>query len=77
MSPTPALYNWAKLCKPFKYIECKRNKWECEEGGGGGRFQRRKVQTACLDGDKIEKEWRGIMMGTKWHRYWCLGDGKS
>ena len=37
--PTPALYNLAKLCKPFRYMECKSNKWDCEEGGGGGLFR--------------------------------------
>ena len=48
MSPNPALYNSAKLCKPLRYMECKRNKCSCEEGVGGGRFQRRKVRIACL-----------------------------
>ena len=72
MSPTPALYNSAKLCKPFKYMECKINKWdcreglllfgECEEGIDSGRFQRRKVRVACLDGEEIEREWGVIMM---------------
>ena len=37
-------------------MECKRNKWNCEEGGGGGRFQRSKVRVAWLDGDELEKE---------------------
>ena len=63
VSPTPALYNSAKLCKPFRYMDCKRNKWNCEEEGGGGRFQRRKVRIACLDGHEIEREGRGIMGG--------------
>ena len=31
------------------------NKGNCEDGGGGGRFQRRKIRIACLDGDKIER----------------------
>ena len=35
---------------------------KCEEGGGGGRFQRRKLRIASLDGDEIEREWRGIMV---------------
>ena len=39
VSPTPALYNSVKLCKPFGYLECKRNKWNYEEGGGGGKFE--------------------------------------
>ena len=52
-------------------MKCKRNKWDCEEGGGGGHFQRRKVQVACLDRDKIEKEWRCMMMWSKWHYCQC------
>ena len=35
-------------------MECKRNKWNCKEGGVGEHFQRRKVRVACLDRDKIE-----------------------
>ena len=46
---TPALYNSGKLCKPFRYMECKRNIWKSQEGGGGGRFQRRKVRVADFD----------------------------
>ena len=62
VSPTPALYNSVKICKPFRYMEYKRNKRNCEEGGGGGRLQRRKVRIACLDGGEIEREGRGIMV---------------
>ena len=62
VSPTPALSNSAKLCKPFRYMECRRNKWNCEEVGGGGCFQKRKFQVACLDGDEIERKVRGIMV---------------
>ena len=40
-------------------MECKRNKWDCEEGGDSGHLQRRKVQVACLDRDEIEREWKG------------------
>ena len=58
-------------------MECKRNKWDNEEGGGGEHFQRRKVQVACLDGDIIEREWRGIMVWSKEHHCWCSEDGKS
>ena len=46
-------------------MECKRNKWVCKEGGGCGCFHRRKV--ACLGGDEIERERRGIMVWSKWH----------
>ena len=59
---TPALYNLAKLCKLLKYIECKKSKWTYKEGGGGEYFQRRKVQIACLDIDKIKRGGRGIMV---------------
>ena len=31
--PTPALYISVKLCKPFRYMECKMNKWDCDDGG--------------------------------------------
>ena len=54
VSPTPVLYNSAKLCQPFRYLECKRNKLYYDEGGGGGHLQKRKVRFACLDGDEIE-----------------------
>ena len=63
VSPTPALHNSAKLCQLFKYMECKRNKSYYEEGGGGGgHLQKMKVRIDCLDGDKTEKEGRGIMV---------------
>ena len=32
---------------------CKRNKWACEEGGGGGCFPEREVLVLCLDGEPI------------------------
>ena len=38
-------------------MECKKNKWNFEEGGGGGCFPRRKIQVACLDRDEIEREY--------------------
>ena len=44
-------------------MEYKRNKWNCEEGGRGECFQRRKVRVACLDGGENEREWRGIICG--------------
>ena len=62
---------------PFRYMECKQNKWDCKEGGGGGHFQRRKVEVACLNGDEIEREWKGIMMFSKWHHCQYSGDEKS
>ena len=75
MSPTPALYNSVELCKPFRYLECKRNKWNCEEGGGGGRLQRRKVRIACFEGDEIAgvqemeraKKLVAILLNDVWH----------
>ena len=42
-------------------MECKRNKWNYEKGGGGGGFQRRKVRIVCLDGDEIK------MGGERYH----------
>ena len=48
MSPSPTLYNLSKLCKQFRFIECKRNECDCKEGGSGGRFQRRKVRLVKL-----------------------------
>ena len=68
---TPALYNSEKVCKPLRYMECKRNKWNCEEAGGCGWFRRVKVRVASLDGDEIERERRGIMVCSKWHHCWC------
>ena len=62
---TPTLYNSGKLCKLFRYMGCKENKWDCEEEGSGGCFQRMKVLVAYLDGDKIEREQRGIMVWSK------------
>ena len=58
-------------------MECKRNKWDCEERGGGGHFQRRKVRVACLDGDEVGREWRGIMVLHKWHHSWSSGDDRA
>ena len=58
-------------------MECKKNKWDCEEGGGGGLFQRMKVRVACLDGGETKREWRGIMMWSKGHHCRCSGDGNS
>ena len=58
------VYNLTKLCKIFGYIECKRKKWDWEEGGDGGCFQRRKVQVSCLDLAKLkgngEVPWCGV-----------------
>ena len=59
---TPTLYNSAKQFKLFRYIELKRNKWNCKEEGSNGCFLRSNVQAACLDGDEIEMEGRGIMV---------------
>ena len=56
-------------------MECKRNKWNYEEGGGSGRFQRRKVRVACLDGDEIERERRDILVWSKWYHCQCSRDG--
>ena len=42
------------MCKSAGYMECKRNKWKCEEGGVGQYFQKGKVLVACLDGDKLK-----------------------
>ena len=72
-----------KLCKPFRNMGCKRNKWDCEEGGGGRRFQRNKVGAACLDGEvswcgvnviifgvqEMERagEWVAILLNDEWH----------
>ena len=55
-------------------MEYKSNKWNYEEGGGGGRFQTRKVRVALLNGDEIERKWRGILVWSKWHHCWCSGD---
>ena len=55
ISPTPALYNSAKLYQPFRHMEFKRKKLYYEEGEGGLHLQKRKVRIACLDGDEIEK----------------------
>ena len=43
-------------------MECKRNKLDCEEGGCNGCLQKGRVSIACLDGDKIERKWRIIMV---------------
>ena len=40
------------------------NKWDCKEGGDGKCFERRKVRVACLYGNEIERERRGIIMGS-------------
>ena len=56
MEYAPTLYNSMKLSKHFRYMECKRNKWDREGGGGGGCLQRRKIQVAGLDRDEIEME---------------------
>ena len=34
-----------------------------------------KVSIACLDGNKIERKWRSIMVWSKWYHCWCSGDG--
>ena len=39
VSPTPSLYNLAKLCKLAGYLECKRSKWDYEKRGGCSYFQ--------------------------------------
>ena len=39
-------------------MECKTNKWDCEEGRGGGCLWKGKVRIGCLDGDKIVRKWR-------------------
>ena len=52
MSRTPALYNSAELCKLFTYMECRRNKWDCKEGGGGGCFQ----VTSMIDLGQVKKD---------------------
>ena len=45
-------------------MECKRNKWDCKKGRGGGCFQRRKFRVACFDETKLkgnrEVSWWGI-----------------
>ena len=38
------------------------SKGALELGGGGGHLQIKKVRIACLDGDEIEREGRGIMV---------------
>ena len=43
-------------------MECTRDKWNCKEGGNGEQFQKMKVRVACLDINKIESEWKGIMV---------------
>ena len=35
-------------------MDCKRNKWNCKEGGDGERFQKRKVRVACLAETKLK-----------------------
>ena len=37
-----------------------------EEGEGDRRFQKGKVKVACLYRDETEREWRGIMVWSKW-----------
>ena len=63
-SPTPILYNSGKLCKPFRYLERKRNKWNYEDGGGGGRFQRGKVSITYLDEERGGRRYRGVELMT-------------
>ena len=70
MSPSCTLYNLVKIRKLFRYMKCKRKKWDCEEGGGGGCFQRSKVCVACptemkLKGNRKVSWWgvNGISAG--------------
>ena len=46
-------------------MECKRNKWNCEEGGSGGRFQKGKLfELLALTDTKLkgngEVSWCGV-----------------
>ena len=42
-----------KLCKLFRYMECKRNKWDCKREEVVDVFREGK-RVACLNGDEIE-----------------------
>ena len=41
------------MCKLFGYLECKKNKWDCEEKGKGRCFQK----------GKVAKEWEVLWCG--------------
>ena len=54
-------------------MECKRNKWDCEEGGGDGCFQKGKFELFALTETKLKEtgkvSWRrvnGMITGVQW-----------
>ena len=64
-----------RLCKPFKYMECMRNKWNCEEGDvfREGKFELLYLMETILKGNG-EVSWCGVngiissvqMLGKVW-----------
>ena len=64
MSSTPILYNSAKLCKPIKDMECKRNKSECEREVVVGVFREGKFELLALTKTKLKRNgkvsWCGV-----------------
>ena len=57
-SPTPAIYITAKLYKLAGYMECKRNKWYCKEGGVADVFMKGKFKMFTLTETEMLKEKR-------------------
>ena len=54
VSLTPTLYNSVKLCQPFRYMECKRNKWNCEEDEVVDVFREGKIEFLSLTETKLK-----------------------
>ena len=67
MSPNPNLYNSVKVCKVFKCRKCKKNKWNCEERGRDGGFQRKNFKLLALTETKLKGNEEVSWSGTKWH----------
>ena len=64
MSPIPTLYNSVKLCKPFGYMECKRNKGTAKREEGMDVFREGKFELVTLMETKLkgngEVSWCGV-----------------
>ena len=78
VSPTPSLYNSAKLCKPFRYMDIRgingtAKREEVVDIFREGKFELLPLMETKLKGNG-DISWCGV---SKWHHCRCSVDGKS